>query len=290
VRFDVSELHLRQDTVINGARLSYDDQTIQLQRGDGSTTDDPRDIQHDAVWNSCVANVGVPNDDWRGQSGLVSYNLEETASRVDRTTWDITNRVRQWFTNPDDFNTGLVLMGFDEGTNFSNDAPCVSLLSSFKLSVDFTSIDPTPTPLVIDVGKLHRIQLSPTVAPVNVSGLGPALPDLVVTRVDTVSYLSSGLGQVCGAGRDTMFTIHVANLGRVPTPDPAQVELSVDGASKATTVVDAIPAGVEKTVTIDDVVLGAGNHTFTVTVNQSQRFQEADFSNNSFTNNDLTCV
>ncbi len=301
VRFDLGSIHQYSGAVVTQARLSYDDDIALLRRPDWSPAGDPHDLNDDAVWNSCTAQVGVPNDDWRGETGLIPYSPDETIDRLDRTTWDVTNQVRHWYYDPDYLNNGLMLLGYDEGTNFSNNAACVSYLSNVKLTVDFVSNDPTPvtididkmrralatpTPVTIDVSKMHPISVS---TPSSVVGVGPALPDLTVSSVDTVSYLKSGLGQVCGADRGTTFTVHVKNVGRVASPDSALVALAVDGTPKGTARVDIIPAGVERTVTIDGVVLSAGTHRFTVTVNDGQTFAESDASNNSFTNDQLSC-
>src|SRR5262249_43342045 len=116
-------------------------------RGDGSDAGDPYDLNQDAVWSSCTAQVAVPNDDWRGAGGLISYSRDDTTLlRLDRSTWDVTNQARHWFYDPDYLNNGLVLLGYDEGTNFSNDAECISALSNVKLSVQFAWNGPPPTP------------------------------------------------------------------------------------------------------------------------------------------------
>jgi hypothetical protein len=56
----------------------------------------------------------------------------------------VTSPARRWYTYPDQ-QRHLVLVGYDEGTDFSNDAHCVSNVDNLKLTVDVVSNDPTPT-------------------------------------------------------------------------------------------------------------------------------------------------
>ena len=98
-----------------------------------------------------------------------------------------------------------------------------------------------------------------------------------------------GLVPTCAAGRDTTFTVHVKNAGSAATTDFAVISLTIDGVPRATTTVDPLQAGAEKTATIEGMVLPAGTHTFTVSVNDGQKISESDSSNNQFGNDKLTC-
>jgi hypothetical protein len=300
VRFDLSGVHQYSGAVITKARLMYADQIVQLQAADGSVVGDPYDVNHDAVWGSCAAQIGVPNDDWRGQSGLVPSALDDTLGRLDRVSWDVTNQARHWYYDPDYLNTGLMLRGYDEGTDYSNDAACISVLSEFKLHVDFVGEDlPTPVPTLPDfvVGAVGHIAPTPTPkvspqinvvatstpTPPSMVAVGPPLPALVISRVETNSTLPSGLTVACAAGRGTTFTVRVKNAGNAASTDFAMLSLSIDGTARATSTVDPLAPGAEKAASIGGIVLGAGTHSFTVTVNGG------DGANQTFINDHLVC-
>jgi uncharacterized repeat protein (TIGR01451 family) len=317
VSFDLSGLHQYPGAVITQARLSYTDGVDELLDGDGWPTGDPHDVQQDAVFGSCAAQLGTPNDDgWRGPGGLIPHTLGDDVKRLDRTTWDVTNHAQRWYSGLEDQNSGLVLVGYDEGTDFSNNAACISGLDNFKLAVDFVSNDPTPTPTPtflqrVETGgnaasgalptaaptlpPFHRSEVAPllgtpTPTPVGSGAVSRVLPDFVISGVETNGYPNTrGLEPTFSAGQPITFTIHVKNIGPLATVEPAVVALSVDGVPKATTTVDALAPGAKKTATIGGIVLGAGTHGYVVTVNEGRKIQEADFSNDAFTFYPLLC-
>ena len=301
--------------VITQARLSYDDEVREVATGDGSQVSDPHDVQQDAVWGSCVGGIGIPNDDWSpGLPGLVPYWVDDTVVRQDRTTWDVSSPARRWYVNYANLQAQmhLVLVGYDEGTEFSNNAACVSALNSFKLTLEFVSNDPTPTPTPTPTPNLAQQALAggragsgalptdtptpvpfhrtdgpaylPTATPSSNVAISRAVPDLVIAAVDVAS---SQPAPRCGL---MSFTAHVKNTGAAASEDSVVVSLSVDGVPRATTTVGPLAAGAETTATLSGGGLGSGTHVFSVTVNEGRKIVESDFSNNSFGRDNLVCL
>jgi hypothetical protein len=314
--FDLSGVSQYTGAVITQARLTYSDGIAEERDGDGSSVPDPSAINQDAVWESCTARLGVPNDDWRGRAGLIPYTSDESVARLDRTTWDVTEQAQRWYYHPDDENTGLVLVGYDEGTDFSNNAACISGLDNVKLTVDLVSTDPTSTPtptflqqvgngsrvgrgalpaststpLVINIEKMRPIAVTPTPTPANLGAISKILPDLTISGVEINGVANThGVQPTCSVGQPLHFTVHVKNVGVIATTDPAVVSLSVDGTPVATTSVGPLSAGAETSTTMDGIVLGAGTHGYVVTINAAQTIMESDFSNNGFTWYPLVC-
>jgi uncharacterized repeat protein (TIGR01451 family) len=318
LRFDLSKLHQYSGAVLIRARLTYTDAVFQLRDGDGSLVGDPQQVQHDATWDSCTAQAAVPNTDWRGQKGILPYTVDPEVQRLDRTTWDVTNQAQRWYYQSDDQNTGLVLLGYDEGTDFSNNASCISGLDNFKLTLDFVSNDPTATPTptflqhVGDSGRaasnslptptatlpaVHRsdglgfILGTPTPLPDKNGSVSKVLPDLLITGVATNGIDNThGVEPICQAGQPITFTVHVKNAGVVDAGDSSVVALAVDGVPKATSTVDRLPVGAEATATIGGIVLDAGFHGYVVSVNDGHKIMESDFDNNSFSFYPILCV
>jgi hypothetical protein len=308
VRFDVSPLHDYPGAVVTDARLSYQEDFRTLLLPDGHPAANPYDLNGDAVWGSCVARLTVPTADWRNDIGLTPNQDDELIDRLDSTSWTVTNQVNHWYFEPDYQNFGLLLLGYDEGDQFSNRAACLSAVSDFRLTLQFTSNDtpdtaqraldnrraaigPVPTAApAVDSSRAVSLVPTATPLPANPNGVKPARPDLVISSVETSGQKDArGLTPLCSAGQSTTFTVHVKNVGLLATTDAAVVSLSIDGVPQATATVDALPTGAEKTAVIGAIVLAAGTHTFTVTVNEGQKIPEGDFSNNTFTQNKLTC-
>jgi hypothetical protein len=315
VRFDLSKVHQYSGAVITGARLTYTDGVDELRDGDASLIADPKQLNQNAVWESCTAQAAVPNDDWRGQNDLISYTLDDEVRRLDSTIWDVTNRAQHWYYEPDDQNTGLVLLGYDEGTDFSNNAACISGLDRFKLTVDFVANDPTstPTPTFLQhVGASGRAAsgalptatatvpaysryvglatLLGTPTPPPDSTVSKVLPDLVIAAVETNGFPNThGLEPTCPAGQAVTFTVHVKNAGVIDAAAGAVVSLTVDGVPKATVTLDRLPVGAEAVTTIGGIVLGKGDHSYVVSVNDGRKIMESDFNNNYFSWYPLLC-
>ncbi len=239
--FDLSAINQLPGAVITTATLTYTDAIDEERDGDGSLVPDPSAINQDATWQSCTAQLGVPNGDAHGHSGLIGYTSDNSLSRLDRTSWDVTNVAQRWYYHPEDANTGLVLLGYDEGTDFSNNAACISGLDNIKLTVDFVSNNPTstptqtllqrtgasgrastgalptatPTPLAIDISKMRQIKLTPTPTPANPAAISKVLPDLRISGVDTNGVANThGIEPTCTAGQPITFTVHVTNRRR----------------------------------------------------------------------------
>jgi len=101
---------------------------------------------------------------------------------------------------------------------------------------------------------------------------------------------TAGTPSRCSAGKTNDFTVHVRNIGKYAMYSRADVSLNIDGVPSATTTVDPLAAnGGETTATIGDIVLTNGTHTFTVTVDP-RHDQESDFSNNTYSRDNLSCV
>lgn len=101
---------------------------------------------------------------------------------------------------------------------------------------------------------------------------------------------TAGPPSPCSAGKANDFSVSVRNVGKYPTYSRAEVSLSIDGVSTATTTIDLLEAnGDETTATIGDIVLAGGSRAFTVTVNPRHSIWESDFSNNTYSSN-VTCV
>jgi hypothetical protein len=198
--------------------------------------------------------VAVPNAEWRSQSGLIPHTLDENVTRLDRTTWDVTNQAQTWYFQSDDRNTGLVMVGYDEGSDFSNDADCLSIVTSVRLTVDFVSEDPTltPTPTFLQQVEANGRSSSgglpsgtplvyhyspgfepfvPTATPTPPpdAAVSKVLPDLLISGVETNGVNNSrDVQPPCSAGQDMIFTVHVKNVGPIDTTGPYVISLTVD--------------------------------------------------------------
>lgn len=300
LRFDLSQIHQYPGAVPTRATLTYTDSVADydLQLDDRPIAD-PHEIHGDAAtWGrTCVYQMNIPTSDWRGGQGFVPNTSYDSVYRTNATTWDVTNEARNWYSEPDYANYGLMFRGFDENGGFINTAACVSQLSNIKLQVDFVSNDPpappppapTPFPTVPPLPPSVRVaQIAPQFAPV---------ADLLISNVE-VKGKNAQTANSCLAG-DNVVTATLKNDGGASavdtafSPDPQipqiQAALLIDGKERMRTVTFILHAGEERTVAFEALKLDKGTHVLQVVIDPDNRVTESDKTNNTFTENKLVC-
>ena len=256
---------------------------------------------------TCLGRIGIPSQDWSEGRGLIPNESDDTLQRFAGPVWDVTNQASHWYLYPDEPNLGLLFAGYDEGGDFSNMAECVSVINHIQLIVELASSDPTPTPTptlaqraesnanaamppTSTPASFHRlggvVSLVPTQTPaINPGAVLKALPDPSWSRPSTCPAPEPA--PHCGV---MTFTAHIKNLVSAASPEPVVVALSVDGTGHGSGTVGALAGGPEATVSFPSVALSHGTHAFTVTVNGNQKVFESDFSNDTYSRDNLVCI
>jgi hypothetical protein len=315
LHFDLGPIHGYPQSIITRAVLSYDELFVGSLLPDGRRASDPHDVQDSAVFGSCVMDVQVPDGDWHYDLGLIAHSTDETVDRLDKTHWDVTNQVQHWYTEPAYANHGLVLVGFDEGQQYSNNAACWSLLRDFQLEVQFVGDDP---PAPVNTGATERVpgrvlppneiglpqvavptpvpprggnaaQISNVPADDRQPASGASHIDLTVSGYDVQSRAGGKTSPGCQANADVTFTARIQNVGAGASSVATDVSLAVDDVPRATNTVDPLQPGASTQVILGPLNLARGAHKVTITVNQNQKFGEASTANNAFTNS-LSCA
>jgi CARDB protein len=226
VEFDLEPLKDYPGIEIQSAELQFAEQRV----------DDT-----DAAHPSCVGYVRIASSDQPGEDGLfqrLNASLPETGTR----RWDVLYPLERWRSGAGpDF--GLVFSGLDEEFDFNN-AACVSMLSDFKIIVNFTWDKPRG-------------------------------PDLNVTDLRIAD--SSGGGQ-CTSGQINA-TATVQNKGDVASPG-FNLVLQVNGDDSEIMPMAALAPGAEKTVTFGAASLLLGPNKVLVVADPADGVAELDEDNN----------
>ena len=111
-RFDVSALHQYPGAVPTRAIMTHTESIVNLAETDGTSLLG-NDGQPMIGGNpTCIDQIVIPAQDWRGTSDLIAGDTDTLLTRLDNTTWDVTNEVAAWYSFGDQRNFGLVFQGY----------------------------------------------------------------------------------------------------------------------------------------------------------------------------------